>query len=255
MKEQIKDDEVEIDLLELFHVLIKNAWALILCMILGASVAYGGTKLLVIPQYEATSMIYILSKSTSISSYLDVQVGQQLTVDFETLATTRTVVENVINELDLDTTYEQLSKNITVTNPSGTQILKIIVRNPDPVLAKDIANAMSEATANRIAEVMMTDKPSVADSAVTPDRPVSPNTVKNTAVGAMVGLLFAAIFILTRTLMDDTIVDRDDVTKYLGLTTLAAIQLNQEESSGRRSRGRNRGKDHSRRHGRKKRVG
>ena len=62
MKEQIKDDEVEIDLLELFHVLIKNAWALILCMILGASVAYGGTKLLVIPQYEATSMIYILSK-------------------------------------------------------------------------------------------------------------------------------------------------------------------------------------------------
>lgn len=255
MKEQIKDDEIEIDLLELFHVLLKNAWALILCMILGASVAYGGTKLLIIPQYEATSMIYILSKSTSISSYLDVQVGQQLTVDFETLATTRTVVENVINELDLDTTYEQLSKNITVTNPSGTQILKIIVRNPDPVLAKDIANAMSEATANRIAEVMMTDKPSVADSAVTPDRPVSPNTVKNTAVGAMVGLLFAAIFILTRTLMDDTIVDRDDVTKYLGLTTLAAIPLNQEESSGRRSRGRNRGKDHSRRHGRKKRVG
>ena len=54
MKEQIKDDEIEIDLLELFHVLLKNAWALILCMILGASVAYGGTKLLVTPQYEAT---------------------------------------------------------------------------------------------------------------------------------------------------------------------------------------------------------
>lgn len=235
MKEQIKDDEIEIDLMELFHVLVKNAWALILCLVLGAAVAFGGTKLFITPQYEATSMIYILSKSTSISSYLDVQLGQQLTVDFETLATTRTVVETVINELELDTTYEQLSNDITVENPSGTQILKIKVQNPDPVLAKDISNAMSEATANRIAEVMMTDKPTIADVAVTPEHPVSPSTAKNTVIGGILGLLVAAAFIIIRALMDDTIVDKDDVTKYLGLTTLASIPLNQDETSGRRS--------------------
>ena len=236
MKEQIKDDEIEIDLMELFHVLLKNAWALILCLILGATVAFGGTKLFITPQYEATSMIYILSKSTSISSYLDVQLGQQLTVDFETLATTRTVVENVINELELDTTYEQLIGDITVENPSGTQILKIKVKNPDPVLAKDISNAMSEATANRIAEVMMTDKPTIADVAVTPDHPVSPSTKRNTVIGGLLGMLAAAAYLVIRALMDDTIVDKDDVTKYLGLTTLAAIPLNQDESSGKRSR-------------------
>lgn len=235
MKEQIKDDEIEIDLMELFHVLVKNAWALILCLVLGAAVAFGGTKLFITPQYEATSMIYILSKSTSISSYLDVQLGQQLTVDFETLATTRTVVETVINELELDTTYEQLSNDVTVENPSGTQILKIKVQNPDPVLAKDISNAMSEATANRIAEVMMTDKPTIADVAVTPEYPVSPSTAKNTVIGGILGLLAAAAFISIRALMDDTIVDKDDVTKYLGLTTLASIPLNQDETSGRRS--------------------
>lgn len=236
MKEQIKDDEIEIDLMELFHVLLKNAWVLILCLVLGAAVAFGGTKLFITPQYEATSMIYILSKSTSISSYLDVQLGQQLTVDFETLATTRTVVENVINELELDTTYEQLIDDITVENPSGTQILKIKVKNPDPVLAKDISNAMSEATANRIAEVMMTDKPTIADVAVTPDHPVSPSTKRNTAIGGLLGMLAAAAYLVIRALMDDTIVDKDDVTKYLGLTTLAAIPLNQDETSGKRSR-------------------
>lgn len=236
MKEQIKDDEIEIDLMELFHVLLKNVWVLILCLVLGAAVAFGGTKLFITPQYEATSMIYILSKSTSISSYLDVQLGQQLTVDFETLATTRTVVENVINELELDTTYEQLIDDITVENPSGTQILKIKVKNPDPVLAKDISNAMSEATANRIAEVMMTDKPTIADVAVTPDHPVSPSTKRNTAIGGLLGMLAAAAYLVIRALMDDTIVDKDDVTKYLGLTTLAAIPLNQDETSGKRSR-------------------
>ena len=235
MKEQIKDDEIEIDLMELFHVLLKNVWVLIICLVLGAAVAFGGTKLFITPQYEATSMIYILSKSTSISSYLDVQLGQQLTVDFETLATTRTVVETVINELELDTTYEQLVGDITVENPSGTQILKINVKNPDPILAKDISNAMSEATANRIAEVMMTDKPTIADVAVTPDHPVSPSTKRNTAIGGLLGMLAAAAYLVIRALMDDTIVDKDDVTKYLGLTTLAAIPLNQQESSGKRS--------------------
>lgn len=240
LKEQVRDDEIEIDLMELLHVLLKNIWVLIMCMILGAAAAFGSTKLLITPQYEATSMIYILSKSTSISSYLDVQIGQQLTVDFETLATTRTVVETVINELQLDTTYEKLCKDIHVVNPTGTQILKIIVKNPDPVLAKDISNAMSEATANRIAEVMMTDKPNIADCAVTPDKPVSPNIVKNTAIGGLIGLLFSAAIVLIRVLMDDTIVDRDDVAKYLGLTTLAVIPMNQEENTGRRNRGRNR---------------
>lgn len=235
MNEQIKDEEIEIDLMELFHVLLKNVWVLIICLVLGAAVAFGGTKLFITPQYEATSMIYILSKSTSISSYLDVQLGQQLTVDFETLATTRTVVETVINELELDTTYEQLVGDITVENPSGTQILKINVKNPDPILAKDISNAMSEATANRIAEVMRTDKPTVADVSVTPDHPVSPSTKKNTAIGGLLGMFVAAAYLIIRVLLDDTIVDKDDVTKYLGLTTLAAIPLNQQESSGKRS--------------------
>ena len=49
-------------------------------------------------------------------------------------------------------------------------------------------------------------------------------------------MLVAAAYLVIRALMDDTIVDKDDVTKYLGLTTLAAIPLNQDESSGKRSR-------------------
>ena len=228
MNEQMKDGEIEIDLMEIFRVLLKNVWVLILCLILGASLAFGATKLLVTPKYQASAMIYILSKSdgkTGVSSYSDVQIGQQLIQDFETLATTRTVVENVISELELDTTYEQLVSMITISDPSNT-ILKITVENEDPVLAKDIANAMSDATATHIAEVMVTDKPTTVDVAVTPDKPSSPNTVRDTAIGGILGLLIAAAVIIIRMMMDDTIKDKNDVEKYLGLTTLAAIPMN-----------------------------
>ena len=238
MNEQVKDTEVEIDLLEIVHILVKNAGVIILCLILGAALAFGATKLLVTPKYEASAMIYILSKSdgtTGVSSYSDVQIGQQLTQDFETLATTRTVVENVISELQLDTTYEQLVGTIKISDPSNT-ILKITVENEDPVLAKDIANAMSDATAAHIAEVMVTDKPTTVDVAVTPDSPSSPNTAKNIVIGGILGALLAAAVVVIRMLMDDTIKNKDDVEKYLGLTTLASIPMNGEDKKSRRRR-------------------
>ncbi|MFR1871001.1 MAG: hypothetical protein ACLSXO_00315 [Coprococcus sp.] len=44
-----------------------------------------------------------------------------MTADLAILAKSRPVVENVIEELDLDMSYEQLSNNIAVENPSGRQ--------------------------------------------------------------------------------------------------------------------------------------
>ena len=98
-----EDDEMEIDLLELLQLMLKRWWLIIGCAVAFAVVAFGYTKIFVTPQYEASSMIYVLSKTTSISSAVDLQLGKPLTVDFETLATSRPVVEKVLNELDLDT--------------------------------------------------------------------------------------------------------------------------------------------------------
>ena len=35
MEEQIRDDEIEIDLVELFHVLMRKLWLIILCFAAG----------------------------------------------------------------------------------------------------------------------------------------------------------------------------------------------------------------------------
>jgi Capsular polysaccharide biosynthesis protein len=236
MKQQTNNEVTEIDLVEVFWLLWKNIWTLIMCGIIGALVAFSGVKLLVQPMYKATSMIYVLSKSTSLSSYLDIQLGQQLTVDFKTLAESRTVVETVINDLQLDTDYETMTKQITVENPTGTQILKLSSQNSDPALAKEIANAWADATAERIATVMSTSRPNTVDVAVTPKTPYNTNLMKNTLIGGLIGFLIAAAVIIIRDLMDDTITSEEDVTKYLGLTTLASIPVNEKERTKRKHR-------------------
>lgn len=225
MKEQIKDDEIEIDLLEICRVLFQRIWVIIICLIVGVGLAGGATKLLITPQYSASSMIYILTKTTSVTSLADLQMGTQLTVDFQTLATSRPVIEAVIDDLNLDTTYESLVKTVTVTNPTDTRILQTTVSNPDPKLAMDISNAMSDAISNQVAEVMTTDKPTNVERAVEPQSPSSPNTMKNALIGGLLGTFLAIGIILLKYFMDDTIKNEEDVDKYLGLNILAAIPI------------------------------
>lgn len=218
-------DEMEIDLVELFYALWRKAWLLAIALVAGAGIALASTLLLMTPQYEATSMIYVFTKTTSVTSLADLQIGSQLTTDFTIVATTRETLDEVIMRLNLDTTYEDLVKTISVTNPSNSRILKITAQNPDPVLAKDISNTLAECLRGKIAEIMNTDKPSIVDSAVVPDEPSSPSKGKNTLLGGLVGLFLAAAFVTVQFLMNDTIHTEDDVEKYLGLNTLAAIPV------------------------------
>lgn len=225
----VNEDEVEIDLLEIARVLLNKIWMIILCVIVGVTLAFGVTKFVITPQYTATSMIYILSNTTSISSAVDLQLSKQLTIDFEILAKSRPVIERVIGSLDLDYEYEEMLALLEVENPESSSILRIIVTTPNPQLSKEIANELADVTADRVAEVMVTDKPSKVESAITPPEPSSPSTLKNTALGGL-GLGFImALIIVIKHLLDDTIKNDEDVKKYLGLSTLAEIPLEKKK--------------------------
>lgn len=233
MEKQIHQNEDVIDLLDLGRALLRRWWAIALCLVIGAVAAFGGTKLLITPQYTATSMIYILSESTSITSMADIQIGDSLAQDFMIIGKSRPVVEKVIKQLDLNASYEAVASTIVFENPADSHILKISVTNPEPKLAADIANAMAEVTRAQIADVMGTDEPNTLEEAIVPVSPSSPNTMKNTMMGALLGAVLAAGLIIALYLMDDTIKDEDDVKKYLHMNTLAALPLEKKRSGKR----------------------
>ena len=219
------DDEIEIDLREIAGLLLRKLKILILFLILGGLIAGSVTRFLITPQYTGTSMIFILTKTTSVTSLADIQLGSELTTDFVMLATSRPTLERVIDELDLTEEPKELQEMITVSNPADTRILQIDVSNPDPQLAADISNALADATADAVADIMSTDRPSIVEEAVVPEAPSSPSLMKNAMLGAMAGLFLAMAVVILRFLMDDTIKTEDDVAKYLNLNTLAALPV------------------------------
>ena len=223
-----RDEEMEIDLLELFSTLLQRWYLILVCALIFGAAAFGYTKYFITPQYEASSMIYILStkQATDLSMALDIQTSKQLTADFEILAKSRPVVEAVIDNLELDTDYETLVKRINVTNPSNTFVLKMTAKDPDPEMACNLSNALSDATAEQVAKVMDTDKPNKVEEAVIPKEPVSPNVMKNTLLGVLAGAFLMCAFVTFMHIMDDRIKTEEDITKYLELNTLATIPLN-----------------------------
>ncbi len=232
-------EEDEIDLGELLFVLKRKLWVIIACAIAGAGIALAYTIFLVQPIYTSSSMIYIFSKTTTVTSAIDLQLGSQLTVDFEILGKSRPVLEKVITDLELNTDYESLLSTIEVTNPKDSRIIKITVTNTDPQLACDIANCLADNLAARVAEVIDTSKPSSVENAVPAAKPISPNEKKNTALGGILGLLFAISIILVRYFSDMSVRDEEDVRKYLGLGTLAAIPYEKSismEKTGKKNR-------------------
>ncbi|MFI3237493.1 MAG: Wzz/FepE/Etk N-terminal domain-containing protein [Lachnospiraceae bacterium] len=225
MNEQYASDEIEIDLKDVVITLWRKALVIVLCTFLTATIAYVTSKFLLVPQYESTSTIYILTKTTSVTSLTDFQIGEQITVDFTILAETQVVLERVIDELGLELTYEELLEKLEVTVPSDSRLLQFTVTDSDPTLATQISNSMATQVADRVAEVMVTDKPSIVQPAVVPEDPASPNTLKNTLIGALIGMFLSVGVILLIYFLDDTIKTEEDVEKYLKLNVLAALPI------------------------------
>ena len=70
---------------------------------------------------------------------------------------------------------------------------------------------------------METTAPNIAEKAVLPEGPCSPNLVKNTAIGA-IGMLVLVMAVLTVLfLMDDTMRSAEEVEKAFGVMPLTVI--------------------------------
>ena len=236
METNQQNEEIEIDLLEIFYVLLSKIWVIILATALGFGIAAGYTLAFIEPVYSSTSTLYVMSKSTSITSLTDLQVGSSLTKDYQVFIKSRPVVDKVIEELELDMTYEEFVANVSVENPQDTRFINITVNNHDAYMAKTIVDKLTDVSASRMEEIMETEAPNVADYGHVPEEKTSPSTAKNAVMGALIGFVLSAGVIIVMFLMNDSIHTSEDVEKYIGINTLGIIPL-EEGTSKKATRG------------------
>ncbi|MGN0158875.1 MAG: YveK family protein [Brotaphodocola sp.] len=229
------NDEVEIDLLELFRALKKRIWMILAAAVVAGGIAGAFSKFVLVPQFQSTSMVYILSKETTLTSLADLQIGSQLTQDYKIIVTSRPVLEDVIETLGLNLGYEALKGKITIDNPKDTRILSITVQDSDPYLAKEITDAVAKISSEYIGDIMEMVPPKTIETGVVATKKSSPSNTKNALIGAVLGMMAVCGITVLEVVLNDTVRTEDDVEKYLGISVLASVPVREAAFSNEES--------------------
>ena len=222
-KKRAQEQDDVIDLVEVFLAFRHRLWAIILAVALGGGIAGAFSKFVLVPQYQSTAMLYVLSKETTLTSLADLQIGSQLTEDYKIIVVSRPVLEDVIEKLGLNLNYKQLKNKLTINNPTDTRILSITAQDADSQMAKVLADTVAGTASDYIGEIMEMIPPKMIEDGAVPTEKSSPSNTKNALLGALAGAVLVCGFITLEVVMNDTVTTEEDVARYLGLSVLASV--------------------------------
>lgn len=236
--QEMKNDEIEVDLKELFFVFWGKLWIILLSGIVLGIAAYFYTSVMITPQYASDGTVYILTRSNSNQQVTtgDLNMSAQLTSDFEELIISHTVLDEVIEQIDYEgLTFGSLKNKITVTNRTDTRILQITVTDPDPLMAKAIVDKVIEISSEKIKSIMDIEAVNLVDEGTLNSTPVSTSYKKNVLIGVLIGIVITSAIVIVMYLLDDKIHTGEDIEKYLGLSVLGVIpEVSNEKKKMRR---------------------
>lgn len=227
----VEDQEVEIDLARLFYYLLKRWKSLVIAALIGAVLAAACT-LVQPPQYESNSTLYVLSKSTSITSVADLQLGTALTSDYVEIATSKPVIDTAIEKLKkkegIELTREKVKGMVEVSNKSDTRMLEITVTSNDADLSYKLADALTTAAVNQMASITQTDKPTIVEEPEVAEKAVDNGLYKHLAIGIVIGFVLLAGLYTVSFVVNDEIKIEEDVENFLQASVLGTIPMDKE---------------------------
>ena len=218
--------EETIDLKEYFTIIKKRFWMIALITIISVLVSAGISFFVLKPVYETTTTLIVdtdKDKETKIITGDQFSVTQKLAVTYGEIIKSRTVLEPVIEKLDLEETYEELTEKIVVLPVKDTQIISISVQDTDSKVAMDIANEIPKVFSKEVKRITSANTVEVIDKAIDQENPIKPNKLMNVAIASVLGVMIGLFVVFLKEYLDNKIKTPQDIEKHLGLSVLGVI--------------------------------
>jgi polysaccharide biosynthesis transport protein len=132
---------------------LRRRWLSIVIITLLALASVSAATLLTPKAYTATSRLFFAVDGDSRSSLAHSSLVEKQMALYAEEATSPKVLDQVVEQLGLDTTSVQLADSIEATVPVDTVILEVAVTDPDPRQAARIANAVGTELAKAAGEL------------------------------------------------------------------------------------------------------
>ena len=237
--EKISRDYYAIDLAHVVKVVWQRIWAVIAVSVITAVLGFTLSAFIIKPTYSASIMLYVNNSSFNVGdlgfsiSSSELTAAQSLAKTYTVLLKNRTTLERLIDEIDVDYTWEDIYDMIDSGSVNETEVMRVTVTCRDPYLAARIANGIAVVLPQRVTEVIEGASMEVVDSAVVNTEKVAPSIALYTAVGLMVGLLLSIVTLIITALMDNTVHDEDYIIRTFGYPILAQVPNLHDDSSKR----------------------
>jgi capsular polysaccharide biosynthesis protein len=153
---------------------------------------------------------------------------------YKDIITSPTVLKAVNTKLEGQPGYEGdvdgLKASLAVNSQQNSQVFSITAKSTDPNTAAKMANEIATTFKAKVVKIMSINNVSIVSKATADDKPVSPRTKLNIAVGLVIGLILGIGFAFLREFSDRTVTSEEFLTDELGLKGLGIIsEINEKD--------------------------
>ncbi|MCY4726609.1 polysaccharide biosynthesis tyrosine autokinase [Nocardioides sp. STR2] len=209
---------------------VRRRWRLVLGSVLVVIAIAAVWTWTTTPLYSSSTRLFVSTSQTDENSaYTGNLFATQRVASYADLVTSNQLAERVAGELE-DADPTTVRGQVTASAVPETVLLEITATDANPERARDIAQAYAEQLQVLVEELETPNGKSTAvikatliDDAEVPTSPVSPQPLRNLALGGVLGLLLGVGLAVTRELLDTSVKGADDIAAITSAPVLGNI--------------------------------
>ena len=220
----------EVDLKEFIMLFWNKKVSIILITIIFMFIGIIYSVGFITPKYtSSTTLLLATSESanskTNTITTSDITLNSKLVSTYSELVKSKNVTRQVISNLGIDETEDELRNSITVSSVKDTELIKISVTDKNATNAYNIANEIAKVFTQKVSEIYNINNVQILDQAEVSSTPSNINHAKDVIMFTFVGLFVAIVFVLVANMLDTTIKSSEEVEKLCNVPVIASIPL------------------------------
>lgn len=223
---QVLNNEIEIDLGELFKTLKKNILIVIIVSFISATIGLFSSMFLIDKKYSSEATIYITPKVTEQGTidYNSIQTNSRMVNNYMEILKGETILAKVADQVGMES-YEDVLDTLTISNPENTELISVSSETTDPELSQQIVSLVISTFTEDMMDILNLNNVTIINDAKVNENPVSPSVPRYTILGLAVGLVISCGYVFITFLFDKRLRTREEAENFLGVPVLATVPL------------------------------
>lgn len=224
------DRNENIEFKRMLDILNNKKGIIILVLILFIILGYLYSYYYVVPEYKSTSTLLLIPNDAETVTSSDLTLNSGLISTYGNIAKNSKVLKQVINNLNLNISEEQLLNKIEINIIKDTHIMEMSVSDTDPQMAMNITKELANVFLNEIKQIYNLNNIGIVDEAQLPDAPYNINHMKDMLMFVCMGIVVSFAYIVIIYLFDNTIKKEEDIEEYIKIKSLGSVPINNDKS-------------------------